>query len=365
MIVAGEFGALLEIEILPVTFPAVVGAKVAANVTLAPGLIDCAPNPLKPKPAPEALAPVIFTTAFPELVRVMFCDEFPPTAILPNGTFVGLIVKPGCDCVPVPLSAIASGEFGASLAIEMLPVAAPAAVGANFTVKEVLCPPFNVVAESPLMLKPAPDGEPDEIAMLPVPVLVRVTDTNELLPTAKLPKLTAVGFAARCGWVPTPTRLTFKIGFDALLVIVTAPAALPAAAGANFAVKVVVWPAFKVIGPSPVMLKPVPDAAACEIAIGLAPEFVSVTDWLPLVPTVTFPKETLPGVARRAALSAVPVPPSSRLCIEFGALSINLMLPVAPCGAAGANFTLKDTFFDAAIVTGTVRPLIPNPAPEI
>ena len=138
VIIAGEFGALLEIEMLPVTFPAVVGAKVAAKVTLAPGLIDCAPNPLKPKPAPEAVAPVIFTTAFPELVSVTFCDELLPTEIFPNGTFVGLIVKPGCDGVAVPLSEIASGEPGALLTIETLPVAAPVTVGANLTLNEVL-----------------------------------------------------------------------------------------------------------------------------------------------------------------------------------------------------------------------------------
>ena len=136
--VAGEFGALLEIRMLPVAFPAVVGAKVAAKVTLAPGLIDCAPNPLKPKPEPEAVAPVMFTTAFPELVSVTFCEELLPTAMLPNGTFVGLIVKPGCDCVEVPLSGIASGEPGALLTIETLPVAAPAAVGENFTLNDVL-----------------------------------------------------------------------------------------------------------------------------------------------------------------------------------------------------------------------------------
>jgi len=267
--------------------------------------------------------------------------------------------------VPVPLSEIASGEFGALLAIEALPVAAPAAVGLNFTVNEVLCPAFSVVAESPLMLNPAPDAEPDEIATLPVPVLVSVTDISELLPTAKLPKLSAAGFAVRCGCVPTPTRLTVRVGFDALLMIVTAPVALPAAAGANVAVKVVVWPAFRVKGASPLMLKPAPDATACEIAMEAAPEFVSVTDWLPLVPTVTFPYDRLPGVARRAALSVVPVPVSSRLCVEFGALSINLMLPAAPCAAEGANLTLKDTLLVAASVTGTVRPLIPKPAPEI
>ena len=128
------------------------------------------------------------------------------------------------------------------------------------------------------MLNPAPDADPDDTAMLPVPVLVSVTDIKELVPTARLPKLTALGFAERCGCVPTPTRATVKIGFDALLVIVTAPVALPVAVGAKFAVKVVVWPAFRVVGFNPLRLKPVPDATPCEIAIALAPEFVSVTD---------------------------------------------------------------------------------------
>ena len=138
MIVAGEFGALLKIEMLPVEFPAVVGANVAENATLAPGLIDCAPNPLKPKPAPANVAPVTFTVAFPVLVRMTFCEELLPTEMFPNGTFVGLIAKPGCDCVAVPLSAIASGEPGALLEIETLPNAAPVAVGANLTLNEVL-----------------------------------------------------------------------------------------------------------------------------------------------------------------------------------------------------------------------------------
>ena len=41
------------------------------------------------------------------------------------------------------------------------------------------------------------------------------------------------------------------------------------------------------------------------------------------------------------------------------------MLPVIPCAADGANFTLKDKFFAAAIVEGNVRPLIAKPEPEI
>jgi len=115
VIVAGDPGALLVIEMLPFTLPAVVGAKLAEKVKLAPGLIDAVVSPVKPKPAPEAAAPVMFTTALPVLVSVMFCEVLLPTVTLPNGMFVGLIAKPGCDCVAVPLRVIVTGEFGASL----------------------------------------------------------------------------------------------------------------------------------------------------------------------------------------------------------------------------------------------------------
>jgi len=71
-IVAGDPGALLEMEMLPVAFPAVVGENLAEKVTLAPGLIVCAPNPLKLKPVPEAVAAVIFNAPLPEFVRVTF-----------------------------------------------------------------------------------------------------------------------------------------------------------------------------------------------------------------------------------------------------------------------------------------------------
>ncbi len=65
---------------------------------------------------------------------------------------------------------------------------------------EVLCPAFNVVAERPLMLNPAPDAEPDKMATLPVPVLVSETDINELFPIAKLPEI-------HCAWICAEMRL--------------------------------------------------------------------------------------------------------------------------------------------------------------
>ena len=44
----------------------------------------------------------------------------------------------GCPAVPEPVKAMFSGDPGAVLTIEMLPVAAPAAVGENFAAKVVL-----------------------------------------------------------------------------------------------------------------------------------------------------------------------------------------------------------------------------------
>jgi len=57
--------------------------------------------------------------------------------MLPKLTVVGLMLNSdcvcvgvcACACVPVPLNAIAKGEPGALLAIEMLPLAPPAEDG--------------------------------------------------------------------------------------------------------------------------------------------------------------------------------------------------------------------------------------------
>ena len=51
-----------------------------------------------------------------------------------------------------------SGEPGALLATEILPVAVPGEAGENFAVKEALCPALTVVGtDKPVMLKPVPE----------------------------------------------------------------------------------------------------------------------------------------------------------------------------------------------------------------
>ena len=85
-----------------------------------------------------------------------------------------------------------------------------------------------------------------------------------------------------------------------MLVIETLPLAREAEVGVNVAVRVVLCPAVSVIGVErPVREKPVPVAAAAEIVTLAVPEFVNVIACVPLLPTSTFPKLKLVGLAER------------------------------------------------------------------
>lgn len=123
-----------------------------------------------------------------------------------------------------------------------------------------------------------------------------------LLPTASLPKLMLVGVNVICGCdaTPVPLRLMTSGEVGELLTIETLPAALPADAGANFAVNDAVCPAPRVVGVArPVMLKPAPETFACEMEMLADPELVRVTDDVPFAPTITLPKLTFTGFAVR------------------------------------------------------------------
>ena len=180
--------------------------------------------------------------------------------------------------MPDPVKAIASGDPGAVLTIEMLPVAAPAAVGENFAAKDVLCPAASVAGvDIPEILNPVPDALPCEIVMLAVPEFVKVTFTDPLAPTSKLPKLMLDGFAARLPCTPVPVSGIEIVESFAVLVIVMPPDAVPAVAGANSAVKLVLWLAASVTGvESPTAVKPLPVALTAEIVVLALPLFVSV-----------------------------------------------------------------------------------------
>ena len=297
LIDVGEFGALLTIEMLPLALPADVGANLALNVVLSP-----APNvrgvviPVVLKPAPVAVTAEIVTVAVPPFVRVMVCELLVPVATLPNAALVGDAAS--CACVPVPLNAIVVGEFGASLTIEMLPLALPAEVGANLALNVVVSPAPNVRGVlNPLMLRPVPDTVALDIVTLAVPEFVNVIDWVPLLPTATDPKFTLEGLAATWPCIPVPDNAIDAGEPGALLTIEMLPVAAPAEVGAKMAENEALLPALIVIGMlAPLMLNPVPEGNALVTVNVPVPAFVSVTVCVPLLPTETLPKTTLAGL---------------------------------------------------------------------
>ena len=75
--------------------------------------------------------------------------------------------------MPVPANEMVSGELGALLTTEMLPVALPVEVGANCTLKLLDCPaPSEIGNAAPDVLKPVPVALNCEIVSVPVPVLL-------------------------------------------------------------------------------------------------------------------------------------------------------------------------------------------------
>jgi len=219
--VAGEPGALLTIEMLPVSLPGAGGVNFTVNDALLLGLIVIGiVAPLMLNPVPAGVAWVTVNAAFPGFVSVTVCDPVVPTETLPKATLAGLIVSCGCEAVPDPDKEITSGEPGALLTIETLPVALPAVVGENLAVNDVLCPAVSVCgAARPVMLNPVPVAPPCEIATLAVPEFLRVTLTDPLAPTSRLPKLMLVGFAVRLPCTPLPLSAMDTVGLLAVLVI--------------------------------------------------------------------------------------------------------------------------------------------------
>ena len=189
-------------------------------------------NPLILKPVPEALAAEIVTLAVPEFVNVIGTDPLAPTSRLPKFTLAGLAES--APCVPVPVRATVGSD--ALLAIEMLPVSTPVAVGSNTAVKFADWPALNVIGVAiPVKLNPVPVALTCVIVTLALPEFVRVTVWSAAFPTALLPKLMLPGFTVNVApaATPVPTRVSVWGVFGALSVNTIVPFAAPATVGAN------------------------------------------------------------------------------------------------------------------------------------
>src|SRR5208283_1925690 len=125
----------------------------------------------------------------PVLVTVSDRDCLLPTVTLPKLRLVGLGDRSPGE-IPVPDNGMVSVGFDALEVMVTLPLAPAAEVGANETLKVVLCPAVRVTgAVVPLRLNPVPLIATCEMVTLDPPVLVTVSDRDCLLPTATLPTL--------------------------------------------------------------------------------------------------------------------------------------------------------------------------------
>ena len=196
-ITAGEFVALLVTLTLPDTLPAAVGANTTFSVADWFGVrVVPALRPLVLNPAPAGATPEIVTFEFPLFVMVTLEELLLPSLTLPKLRLVGLAPSKCVAATPVPLSEIASGEFGALLTSEMDPFTAPADPGANTALNVVVLPALTVAGTLiPVMLNPAPVTFACVIVRAAVPPFVKVIVCELLLPVTTLPKLALVGLA--------------------------------------------------------------------------------------------------------------------------------------------------------------------------
>ncbi len=331
-IVVGEPGAFVVSEMLPEAPPEEAGVKTALNVALLPGEIVCAGRPAILNPAPAALSCEIVRLALPVFFSVIVCEPVLPTGTLPKPTLDGVTVS--CGCVPVALRATVVGEPDAFVVNEMPPETAPGEVGVKTALSVALLPAEIVCDEKPGILNPVPVALPCETARLALPVFVRVTVCELLLPTATLPKLTLDGVTDSCDCAPVALRAIVVGEPGAFVVSEMLPETLPAEAGANTALNVALLPAEIVCGEKPGMVNPAPVTPPCEIVRLALPAFFSVTVCELLPPTLTLPKLTLDGVT--VSCGCVPVPLRETVS-ESEAAPVTVRVPLAAPVDCGAN----------------------------
>lgn len=134
-------------------------------------------------PVPLGVAAEMVTVDPPVLVRVSERFLLLPTWTLPKARLVGFDDSVPC-VTPVPESGMLRLGLDPLEVMATLPLAAPAAAGANFTENDVLCPAVKVAGKvNPLRLKPVPLALAAEIVRVDPPELVSVSERVVLVPS--------------------------------------------------------------------------------------------------------------------------------------------------------------------------------------
>ena len=180
---AGEFEALLANDKDAEVAPLACGVNVTVKEVDWPA--ESASGNEIPESANSPLVRLaeLTVTEAPVAVRLPLSDELDPTTTLPKLRLVGDTAN-WPAAVPVPESAMPSGEFDAFDTTERFPLAAPAPVGAKVAVNVTLWFAVSVRGNvNPLMEKAAPVRFACEMVTVDPPVLVSVSDKLLLPPT--------------------------------------------------------------------------------------------------------------------------------------------------------------------------------------
>jgi len=130
--VFGKPAAVLAIVTLPLAVADPLGLKITPKAMLWPGDNETGvPAPLSVNPVPTSVICETVTLALPEFVSVTLCVEVAPALTSPKARFVALMANDCVAATPIPLRLMVAGEFDALLTMVTLPLAEPAAVGAN------------------------------------------------------------------------------------------------------------------------------------------------------------------------------------------------------------------------------------------
>lgn len=171
-------------------------------------------------------------TDAPLAIRLPLSGELVPTTTLPKLRLVGDTARVPA-AVPVPESAIVSGEFDEFDTTDKLPLAAPALVGVKVAVN--VTPWFGVSVSgsvNPLIENIAPVTFACEIVTADPPVLVSVSNKLELFPTCTFPNPRLLGFGVNVPCVtPVPESGMLKLGFEPFDVMLTFPFTTPLPVG--------------------------------------------------------------------------------------------------------------------------------------
>jgi hypothetical protein len=254
--VAGELAALLVTVKVPLAAPEAVGVKVTFSIMLWPMFNVVGKVLPAEENGPETAA--LLTVTGPALLfetNTVCAGPGSLAATIPKFKLAGAIVKftgPEVE-VPVPARLTTEGEFAASLVIVKLPLAVPMPLGVNVIFSGMFWPALKVIGRE----LPVDANGPETAMLLTVTDPAPLFETNTVcaglgLLTARLPKFKLAGATVKSTGAevetPVPFRLTTDGEFEAVLVTVKLPLAVPEPLGVNVTLSGMLWPAFNVIG---------------------------------------------------------------------------------------------------------------------